>query len=461
MANTLKEAPITSANSRAKLSPGLHWKGIDPEVHLGYRKGRRGGVWLVRWRKATGYRQVPIGTADDVIKEGTLDFKAAVKKARDQVATARIAAKAATDGPILTVRSAAETYVAERDARQSKRAGRHVRSDTAHRLARYLLGQPARGKQGAIAAAPLATVALNALTEADLCTWRIGLPETLRDTAKQRLVSDLKAALNRAFAANRKRLDPMMPSVIKYGLKAETSDDDETGSPSRENQILSDTQVSGLLRSAQQADAASEWNGDLFRLIVVLAATGARFSQIARMRVRDYQRAGSRLLVPVSRKGRGGKSGSIPVPVGRDVLDVLLPAVTGRANDEHLLVRWRYKQVPGGIRWEPVGRGSWQTASELTRPWAEIRKLTGLPEVIPYALRHSSIVRGIRQGLPIRLVAALHDTSVQMIEKHYARWIADGLVPHHRGFDGLISSHLRMGISSEGMRISMLRATPG
>ena len=50
-----------------------------------------------------------------------------------------------------------------------------------------------------------------------------------------------------------------------------------------------------------------------------------------------------------------------------------------------------------------------------------------MPEVIPYALRHSSIVRCIRQGLPIRLVAALHDTSVQMIEKHYARWITDGL----------------------------------
>src|SRR5947207_7997551 len=154
MAKSLKEAPITTANSRAKLSSGLHWKGIDPEVHLGYRKGRRGGVWLVRWRKGTGYRQVPIGTADDIIKEGTLDFNAAVKTARDQVATARIAAKAAAAGPILTVRSAAETYVAERDARQSKRAGRRVRSDTARRLARYLLGQPARGKQNAVAAAP-------------------------------------------------------------------------------------------------------------------------------------------------------------------------------------------------------------------------------------------------------------------------------------------------------------------
>jgi hypothetical protein len=33
-------------------------------------------------------------------------------------------------------------------------------------------------------------------------------------------------------------------------------------------------------------------------------------------------------------------------------------------------------------------------------------------DVIPYALRHSSIVRAIRSGLPIRLVAALHETSL-------------------------------------------------
>jgi integrase len=427
MAKTLKEAPITTANARGKLPAGLHWKGIDPEVHLGYRKGRRGGVWLVRWRHGTGYRQMPIGTADDVIKEGTLDFNAAVKKARNEVAAARIAAKASADGPILTVRLAAESYVAERDARQSKRAGRHVRSDTAWRLARYVLGQPARGKQKAIAAAPVASVVLHELTEADLQAWRASLPEMLKNTAKQRLVNDLKAALNRAFAANRTRLDPSLPSVIKYGLKAEPDDDDEPDSLTRENQILPDSQVSGLLRAAQQVDASNDWSGDLFRLVIVLAATGARFSQIARMRVGDYQRAASRVLVPVSRKGRGGKSGSIPVPVGRDVLDVLLPAVTGRAKDEPLLVRWRYKQVAGSIRWEPVSRGPWQTSSELTRPWADIRNLAGMSEAIPYALRHSSIVRGIRQGLPIRLVAALHDTSVQMIEKHYARWIADGL----------------------------------
>ena len=50
-----------------------------------------------------------------------------------------------------------------------------------------------------------------------------------------------------------------------------------------------------------------------------------------------------------------------------------------------------------------------------------------MTDVIPYALRHSSIVRGIKANLPIRLVADLHDTSTAMIERHYAKWISTGL----------------------------------
>ena len=149
------------------------------------------------------------------------------------------------------------------------------------------------------------------------------------------------------------------------------------------------------------------------------------------MRVGDVQRKEGRLLVPVSRKGKGPKSGATGVAVGKDVLDALLPAVTGRPANAPLLERWRHKQVGRGldgiIKWERAGRGPWQSASELVRPWHAIRKRVGMPDAIPYALRHSAIVRGIKAGLPIRLVAALHDTSVSMIERHYSRWIVDGL----------------------------------
>lgn len=50
-----------------------------------------------------------------------------------------------------------------------------------------------------------------------------------------------------------------------------------------------------------------------------------------------------------------------------------------------------------------------------------------MPKVIPYALRHSSIVHGLRKGLPIQQVAELQNTSVKMIERHYAKYIATAL----------------------------------
>ncbi|MGX5839747.1 tyrosine-type recombinase/integrase [Mesorhizobium sp. ArgA1] len=423
MAKTLHEASITTRNARASLPIGLHWRGLDPEVHLGYRKGKRGGVWLVRWRNGIGYKQASIGVADDTIKVGNLDFQAAEKAARNLVESERHRAVAEAEGPALTVASAVSLYVANRDERDSKRRGRAVRSDAGRRLRRYVLGQPPRGKQKQIEPSELSTVTLYMLTENDLTAWRGTLPATMKATTRQRLVNDLKAALNTAYAANKAKLRPALPSIIKDGLKAESEDEAEP--IARENQILSDAEITRLLRAAREVDAANDMGGDLFRIILVLTATGARFSQVARVRVGDCQIGAGRIMVPVSRKGRRVKTGSIAMPVGRDVMDELVPVVTGRPADATLLERQRYEQVTG-IRWQRAGRGPWQYA-EMVRPWQAIKEKAGLPDVIPYALRHSSIVKGIRKNLPIRLVAALHDTSIVMIERHYSKWITSGL----------------------------------
>ena len=159
MAKTLTEAQVTTRNARSKLPAGLHFKGVDPEVHLGYRKSKRGGVWFVRWRNGHGYRQISLGVADDELREGTLDYNAAVRNARNKVYTARTVARAAADGPAPTVGTAVEAYVAERDKRESERRKRAVRSD-ANRLARYVLGREKRGKRNAIPPTPLASTTL-------------------------------------------------------------------------------------------------------------------------------------------------------------------------------------------------------------------------------------------------------------------------------------------------------------
>ncbi|WP_434723069.1 tyrosine-type recombinase/integrase [Mesorhizobium sp. RIZ17] len=428
MSKSLKESPITTPNARAALDIGTHWRGIDPEVHLGYRKGKRGGVWLVRWRNGLNYKYVTIGTADDKgsTKVGPLAYEAAIKAARQIVDEHRTQAEAEALGPALKVKHAVDTYIAARDAREAKRAGRDKRSDAGQRLGRYVLGKGERGKQEAIPeAAPLANLDLFALTESDLSAWRDGLPATMKATTRQRLINDMKAALNSACAANRAKLPASLPSVIKQGLRA--SQTDEAEAVARDNQILPDADIARILRAAREIDTEQEWEGDLFRLVLVLTATGARLSQVARVRVGDCQIAQSRLMVPTSRKGRGAKTGTITVPIGRDVIDELVPVTVKRPPDALLLERWRHVQTPGKIEWQRDQRGGWRSAAELARPWQAIRDRAKLPDVIPYALRHSSIVKGIRANLPIRLVAALHDTSTAMIERHYSKWITSGL----------------------------------
>ena len=42
-----------------------------------------------------------------------------------------------------------------------------------------------------------------------------------------------------------------------------------------------------------------------------------------------------------------------------------------------------------------------------------------------YALRHTNIVRQLLAGVPVRIVAVNHDTSIAMIERTYSRYIGD------------------------------------
>jgi len=65
--------------------------------------------------------------------------------------------------------------------------------------------------------------------------------------------------------------------------------------------------------------------------------------------------------------------------------------------------------------------------SDHSRPFARNVSHAGLDprEITLYALRHSSIVRQLLAGVPIRVVAVNHDTSVMMIERTYSRYIGD------------------------------------
>ena len=376
------------------------------------------GSWIARRYLGAGkYETVTLGTADDrpdipADGESILTFDqaqaAATKWARSKTAAER-AAK--TNGKVVTIRAAVTAYIEARKARDAK-TGR----DAELRLGRHVL------------TAKLADIALTNLTEDDFTTWREGLKRggrtgkgkdkalPLAPATLARLLNDLRAALAKA------RIPAEQAEIVKLSLKAP-----ENAHRARSMSILSDADVRRVL------DAALTHDADFGALVMVLAATGCRFDQAARISVSDVQPEAGRVMIPVSNKGRGKKH--IPfaaVPLPDDVLMRLRPLVAGRAGHEPLLMHWHHKQVAGDAeagtlpRWERDGRRAWTVAAEMTRPWRAVVAAAGLPPgTVPYALRHSSIVRGLRAGLPVRLVAAAHDTGTAMIEKHYSAFIVD------------------------------------
>jgi integrase len=102
------------------------------------------------------------------------------------------------------------------------------------------------------------------------------------------------------------------------------------------------------------------------------------------------------------------------VPITADLAAKLARAVGNRAPSEPLLLR------SDGKPWRPDNQDYWLPfRNTVTRAGVD-------PKIVTlYALRHSSIVRALLAGVPTRVVAAQHDTSVPMLERTYSQHILD------------------------------------
>ncbi len=416
MAKSVSKFGTRETRKKLKSSGKPHLEGFEKGLDFGYRKGQRGGSWVIRrYLGDRKYAVETIGAADDDAEaDGVkiLTYHQARDRARARTQAIAEEARVASLGPVVTVRTAVEDYLTLREKREAKdHVGKGVKRDARSRLTKHVL-----------AVATLSEKSLASLTRNDLSRWRTDLQ--LADGSIRRTSNDLKAALNVAARRYEVQLPPRIRDIIKDGLATTNA----AASVAREAQVLTDADVRRLIAAATDVDAEGGWEGDLLRLVLVLAATGARFSQVIRMRVADVQPEQGRLMVPTSRKGRGVKLAThTGVHIGEDVLAALAKAMAGRKGSDPLFLRPHWRQI-GPAKWEKSERGPWFAAAQLTRPWSAIVARAGLASgTVPYAFRHSSIVRGLRAGLQVRHVAALHDTSTAMIERHYAAFIVDAM----------------------------------
>lgn len=350
---------------------------------LGYRRNVAAGSWLVRWADGKGgSNQQVFGTADDF--DGGMDFWAAHSKAQE------LAPAAAVDhlnlGKPVTVAEALDDY--QRDLELRGGLSAHVER-VRKSAASTLLNQP---------------VAL--LTSRELQAWRDAqLARGLAPASVTRVSKAFKAALTYVAKRSEGRIKNL--DAWKFGLEALPD-----SNVARDDIGLSDDKVRAVVAACYRE---SERLG-LF--IEVLAVTGARPVQASRLLVGDLEAEG--VTLPRAKKGKGVKLITREsFPLAPSLMQKLRAAAAGRAPTEPLLQR------PDGQAWQS-GR------SDHSRPFERAVKNAGLGKIIPYALRHSSIVRMLLQGLSVQLVASVHDTSPRMLANTYAKHIANHAAPQVR-----------------------------
>jgi integrase len=355
-------------------------------ISLMYRRNRTNGTWVLKATDGHGaYWTKGFALADDY---EDADGKAVLTFYQAQDAAKRLArGEDGSDTAPITVDGALKDY--KRDLETRNANPYNAESPRVH-LTNVLLAKP-----------------VQLLNAHELKKWRDGLLGNLAPATVNRVCRCLFAALELARHHDERIQNRQAWEVGLAGLP---------DAQEARNVILSDSNVRDFVSAAYAHD------NKLGLLVDVLAVTGARPSQVVRLRVEDLHHHPLRpkLMMPKSGKG-GGRNRSqkkherYSVPITVQLAAKLREAAKGRADDAPLLV-----QSDGGPWGDNPGQ---QYHRHVDRIVSEI----GLdPDVVTiYALRHSSIVRMLLQNVPIRLVASLHNTSVAMIEKTYSKYITE------------------------------------
>jgi hypothetical protein len=374
-----------TARLRLPIQKKPHWQRLGPGLSLGYRRNEGAGSWSVRASNGRGGEWLKkIGYADDFEPANgalIMTHAQAMEMARKLV---RGTDEVGDQSRPVTLDEALKAYERDLEARGG---------------ATYNARAPRRRLTAALLARPLTL-----LTSSELRKWRDELLAVMKPASAHRLLVCIRAACNLAANADPQRIRSRAPWTI--GLASPP----RPGNP--RNVVLNDLDVSRFVAAAYERDKA------LGLFVDVMSVIGSRPSQLARLTVADLlaHRTSPKLMVPKSAKGKHGatkKHERTSVPVTCALAARLKAAAHGRAANEPLLAQ------ADGSSWGKRPSLAYDTAVTEIVAALKLGKGTTL-----YTLRHSSITRALLRGVPIALVAKLHDTSVYQIEKTYAAHIS-------------------------------------
>jgi integrase len=397
VARRIRDKDIETREARSKLAARgkPYWRIVGKGLHVGYRKGKRGGAWVVRrYLGDGGYKVETIASADDVEDANgvsILDFWQAQEAARNM----RPGSSPNVKG--YTVAKAVADYLEHLEGRASWQ-------DAKRRLEAFVL--PEFGDKQVIR-----------LDEDEIRKWhrdiakqgarartKLGAPQNYRNVdgdpeaprrrqaSANRCLDLLKAALNRAKRNHK-----------KTGVKSSEAWD------AVENFRGVHVPRTRYLTIAEGTRLINTSDPELRLLVRAALATGARYQELARLRVADFNRDAGTLHI---RKSKAHKDRHIILnDEGREFFAGL---VAGRSGSEIML------------------RREWKKSQQDPRIKAASKRAKIDPPISFHVLRHTWASWSVMNGAPLMVVAKnLGHSDTRMVEKYYGHlapsYVADAI----------------------------------
>ena len=375
MAKRVRDSGLKSRAARIKLKPRgkPYYKAIGEGLHLGYRKGKVDGKWVVRrYAGNQAYITDTIATADDIADaDGTvvLNFWQAQEKAR------AIGGQLAYAGPY-RVRDAVEGYLNYLGERTTAYDGKirfekHVLPILGDILVSELTAEQIRKwHRGLARSLPLVPRKRDGVLTRDI---DFSDPETARkrQVSANRVLSILKAALNMAFRDGKAASDSAWRRVEPF-----------EGVERSRNSYLTFAECKRLLNVAEE---------DFRPLVRGGLETGARYGELCQLQCGDFNPDSGTVHVRKSKSGRERH-----IILSDDGQEFFRQLVIGRNATDHMFGR-QWKPNHQFYRMRRACAAANRTAYELSPAAPHLREpcnhggnalARGRPQPWPRRYRH-------------------------------------------------------------------------
>ncbi|RWN95176.1 MAG: site-specific integrase [Mesorhizobium sp.] len=403
MAKRVRDATLDSKEARAKLKARgkPYYKSIGPGLHVGYRKGKEAGRWVVRMYVGDqDYRVETIASADDRADadgKGVLSFWQAQDKAREL--HKRLSGDSGEVAGAYTVKEAIADYLLWMDGNRKS-------------------SKDARYRAEALILPELGGTDVSKLTATQIRKWHSKVAATAprlrskKDAEQkfQELGTDAESIRQRRATAN--RVLTILKAALNYAWREGKAASDKEWRRVEPFEDVESARVRYLtIADAQRLVNAS--SGSFRDLVQAALQTGARYSELARVRVEDFNADVGTLTI---RESKSGKARHVVLTDEGSELFGQLAA--GKRRDQLLLT------APAGGTWEK---------SHQFRPMNEACKNAKIiPAIGFHGLRHTWASLSVMNGMPLMVVAKnLGHTDTRMVEKHYGHlspsYVADAV----------------------------------